>query len=127
MTAREIDTYVGRRLAACRVAQGLELSELAARVRISSRVLARIEAGRREVSAAELLALARVSKVDVGVFFEGLPKHPAEIRAAGASRPSPERLRETEAMLDVFLRIDDPDQRRRIVSLLKACVAAGEY
>ena len=57
-------------------------------------------------------------------FFEGLSKRAGRVPGGAISL---EHVREAEALVAAFQRIPDPDQRRRIVSLLKACVDSGSY
>ncbi|XRQ08626.1 helix-turn-helix domain-containing protein [Actinomadura welshii] len=54
-----LDGLVRKRLRALRVAQGLSLEELAARVHLSQSSLSRIESGRRRLALDQLVALAR--------------------------------------------------------------------
>jgi transcriptional regulator with XRE-family HTH domain len=123
-TANHVNRHVGRKIAVFRVAAGLHLTGLAARTGISARALARIEAGEREADAGQLLALAEALDFPVEVLFERLA---ANLGAKGATAQSPDRLREAEALVAVFHRIADPEHRRRIVTLLKACADSGRY
>jgi transcriptional regulator with XRE-family HTH domain len=122
--ARELIRHVGARISACRLAAGEAPDALAECARIAPRTLARIEAGAREPDVGQLLALARALDVDVAVFFEGLSKRAGRVPGGAISL---EHVREAEALVAAFQRIPDPDQRRRIVSLLKACVDSGSY
>lgn len=122
--ARATNLHVGRRLAALRRARGLTVAALAQGTDTSERVLARVERGTREPDAAMLVALADILGVDVGAFFAGLGGGERGRRALG---PSSQSVAETTALLEVFARIPDEDQRRRIVALLKACVDSGCY
>lgn len=122
--ARELNRHVGRRISACRVAAGLQLVGLAARTSIPVRALRRIEAGHREADVGQLLAIAQALGLPVAALFEGLA---ARRRAARKPAQSPERLGEVEALVNVYRRIGDAEQRRRIVSLLKACAESGSY
>ncbi|TDE37783.1 helix-turn-helix transcriptional regulator [Actinomadura sp. 6K520] len=54
-----LDGLVRKRLRALRMAQGLSLEELAARVHLSQSSLSRIESGRRRLALDQLVALAR--------------------------------------------------------------------
>jgi DNA-binding Xre family transcriptional regulator len=54
-----LDGLVRKRLRALRMAQGLSLEELAARVHLSQSSLSRIETGRRRLALDQLVALAR--------------------------------------------------------------------
>lgn len=123
-TAVELNRHIGRKIAACRKESGLDLVGLAARTRISARTLARIEAGAREADVGQLLAIADALKLSVAALFDGFIARSA---VAPAQLPSAERMRETEVLVQVYRRIADGEQRRRIVALLKACAESGRY
>jgi transcriptional regulator with XRE-family HTH domain len=122
--AVELNRHVGRKIAACRREAGLDLIGLASRTHFSVRTLARIEAGAREADVGQLLAIAEALKLSVAALFDGFM---ARMAIAPAQRPSAERLRETEVLVQVYRRIADAEQRRRIVALLKACAESGRY
>jgi len=119
-----INRHVGCRLAELRTARGLARGELATETRLSARALGRIEAGARELEAASLYELADALGVEMSAFFEGLAPQTVP---QPAGLPTAEQVSEIEALLDAFLTIEDPEQRLRIVQLLKACATSGMY
>jgi transcriptional regulator with XRE-family HTH domain len=122
--ARDVQLRIGQRLAALRTDRGWTLAELEARSGLSPRVAARIERGEREPDVSILIVLADVFDIAVGDLFADLPTPPI---SRGADWPNRESIAETQAMLEAFIRIADEDHRRKIVALLKACVASGQY
>jgi transcriptional regulator with XRE-family HTH domain len=67
-----IDTHVGARVRALRRKRGVTQSDLGAWLGVSYSQVQKYERGIDRISASSLFRLARVFKVPVGSFFEGL-------------------------------------------------------
>lgn len=89
--APDVDAHVGRRLRALRMAAGLSLSALAARMGVSYQQLQKYETGLNRMSAGQMYEACRALGVGAGVLFEGLP---------GPERSGPAALVRLEAVLE---------------------------
>jgi transcriptional regulator with XRE-family HTH domain len=67
---KEITQQMGRRVSTARVLKGLSPEVLAARSGLTCRRLKRFEAGRGQVTADELVMIARILKLPLWFFFE---------------------------------------------------------
>ncbi len=121
---RDLSAAIGRRVSTRRNELGMRKAELERRSGLVRRVLNGVEAGARDPDVATLLALADALDVEVPYFFDDLAVVPP---TAPLDRPSPERVAETEALVEVFSRIPNEDHRRQLIALLKACVKSGHY
>ena len=71
-TSTAIDAHVGARLRALRRGRGVTQSDLGAWLGVSYTQVQKYERGVDRVSAARLFEIARVFKVPIASFFEGL-------------------------------------------------------
>jgi transcriptional regulator with XRE-family HTH domain len=68
----KVDVHVGDRVRRTRQFRGLELTELANRIGVSTRQLHRYEQGMERFAPEHLLKLARILRVSPSFFFNGL-------------------------------------------------------
>lgn len=107
---------LGPRIAALRRDMGLSQAELAHHLGISPSAVGMYEQGRREPSAALLVALARSFKVTTDFLLTGEPGQPADAEAA--ARMLERSLAAAEAALE--RRTDKPFTRQELAVLLAA-------
>ena len=97
-----VDDHVGRRIRECRKALGVSQEKLGDALGISFQQVQKYEIGINRVSASRLWDLAKALDVDVGYFFEGIPKRTSRARkakprkrptAANAKRTKPRKRR----------------------------------
>lgn len=67
-----IDAHVGARIRVLRRGRGVSQSDLGAWLGVSTSQVQKYECGTDRVSASRLFQIARIFKVPVGSFFEGL-------------------------------------------------------
>ena len=87
------------------------------------------ERGANRVGASRLYDLSRVLDVPVSYFFDELVEQRQVAGGAGAStvdpnRPNPIMKRETLELVRAYLRIADPQIKRRVFELTKALATA---
>jgi len=121
---RNLNVAIGAKALQRRAELGLSRADIERRSGVPARVLGDLENGRRDPDSRTLIALADALGVDIPFFFAGLSVASPSIHP---ERPSRDRVQETEALVDAFLRIPDEEHRRQLVSLLKACVKSGRY
>lgn len=116
---------IGVRLRLAREQSGLSQSELAARLSLHAARLAGYESGSARLTARALFEIARTLGRPVAWFFEGLPEATVgqSNAAASAALARPNLTSETQALIDAFDGIRDPETRRDIIRLLRAIAA----
>lgn len=137
-TPDPIDVCIGSRLRLRRLALGFSQETLARALGITFQQIQKYERGTNRIFASRLFHLARVLRVPIGYFFQGLPSEQGAASgdaggaAAGAVEDRPGDLvgrNDTLKLIQAFNRISDPGIRRQICALVK-CVgereAAGE-
>ena len=126
--AHHIDIHAGSRVRARRKALKISQQELAKHLNLTFQQVQKYERGSNRISASKLFEIAQVLQVPVAYFFEGYqtdgvtPQTPASPQAEVH-----EFLRTAEAMDlgTAFLGIQSPEQRRRILDLMRAMAAAA--
>lgn len=68
----QIDAHIGARLRSLRLAHDMAQAELGRRLGVSFMQVQKYESGTNRVSATRLFQIAKVFKVPIGSFFEGL-------------------------------------------------------
>ena len=109
------DVYVGKRLRARRGILGMTQGKLAAELGLTFQQVQKYEKGVNRVSASRLHDLARVLRVPVEFFFQGLPNQASSRSVAPDILDSPEGI----AIARVFARVKSKALRRRIVELVQ--------
>ena len=110
-----VDVYVGTRLRAQRVQEGLSQEELADAIGITFQQLQKYESGQNRISASRLYDLSQVLGVDLNYFVDGMDeatqrKSPAQIH----------RGKSTQSVERAINQHDDPHSRREMLELIKA-------
>ena len=115
-----MDIHVGSRLQQCRTLVGISQMQLAAAVRVKYQQLQKYESGASRISAGRLHQFARVLKVPVSYFFEGLPGG-RKLSKTVTADPSPDVFtrRETLELVRAFHGIDDPGVRKLLLELIE--------
>ena len=117
-----VDVHVGARLRRRRQLLGISQIQLAKAAGISFQLVQKYEAAVNRIAPSRLFAFARALEVDVGWFFDGLPR-------TGPGRVTisvPERnfySRETASLAKAYFRIA-PERRRAILHLIRSMIEA---
>ena len=121
-----IDTHVGARVRLRRMMLGMSQEKLGEHLGITFQQIQKYEKGTNRIGASRMQAIARVLSVPVGFFFEDAP---GVTPIAGEQRFDPaatshvvEFLTSSEGLQlnRAFVRIADPEVRRKLVGLVKA-------
>ena len=117
-----IDARVGQQIRARRVVLDMSQEELGRRLGLTFQQVQKYEKGVNRIGAGRLFELARILRVGILYFYEGvvdqLPGHPAGFAEEGAPPPSPPKS-EAAQLNAAFARISNPQVRKRIVELVK--------
>jgi transcriptional regulator with XRE-family HTH domain len=122
-----IDVHVGSRVRLRRTLLGMSQEKLGDAIGLTFQQVQKYERGANRVGASRLYDLSRVLDVPVSYFFEELGD-PAP--SGGSGEPSDESYksnpmmkRETLELVRAYLRISDPQIKRRLFELAKALAA----
>ncbi len=132
----EVDTHVGARIKLRRSLLGFSQEKLGERLGLTFQQIQKYERGVNRVSASRLHDLGRVLDVPVSFFFDGMGGG-AGVSAAGASGFAEAQdafglssdvlsRKETLDLIGAYWRITDPDQRRRVLDLVKSMAPPRE-
>ena len=126
----EVDLHVGARIKLRRALLGLSQEKLGERLGLTFQQVQKYERGLNRVSASRLHDLGRVLDVPVSFFFDGMaagaagvgPTGPGFAEAQDAFGLSADVLarKDTLDLVGAYWRITDPDQRRRVLDLVKS-------
>lgn len=126
-----IDVHVGSRLRLRRTLLGMSQEKLGDAIGLTFQQVQKYERGANRIGASRLFDLSRVLDVPVSFFFEDLSPaaggdSAAQTKASGTDgyQPNPLMKRETLELVRAFLRIADPQIRRRLFDLTKAIANA---
>jgi transcriptional regulator with XRE-family HTH domain len=122
-----VDVHVGSRVRLRRTLLGMSQEKLGDAIGLTFQQVQKYERGANRIGASRLYDLARVLDVPVAYFFEEL----SDGSAAGgtgehATEPfqsNPMMKRETLELVRAYLRISDPQIKRRLFELAKALAA----
>ncbi len=121
--AHHIDIHVGARVRTRRKALKISQQELAGHLNLTFQQVQKYERGSNRISASKLFEIAQVLQVPVAFFFEGY--HAEGTQTVDHANPQAavhDFLRSAEA-IDLgmaFLGIQSPEQRRRVLDLMRA-------
>ncbi len=131
-TADPIDRYVGSRVRVRRLGLGMSQTKLGQAIGVTFQQVQKYENGANRVGASNLYKMAKAMGVDVGFFYDGMPKSAAKGKGKGArgrgARPSieivgdPTRSREIITLMHNYARIDRLRLRKRVFELVKSLV-----
>lgn len=131
-TPNPIDVHVGKRLRFGRTMQGLSQESIGESIGVTFQQIQKYERGINCIRASKLFELAKVLKVPVTFFFEGLSESLGDkdgegyiIPGAGDSGDGGFNMdltnsRETVELMRAFHRISDPLLRAKILDLVRA-------
>ena len=130
---KAIDAHVGARLRLRRMLLGMSQEKLARTIGLSFQQVQKYECGNNRIGAGRLYDLARALDVPVSFFYEDIAPVPAEPpksaksdaaavkdEAVAVHPGAPVMNRETPELVRAYLKITDPQLRRRVFELAKA-------
>lgn len=125
--ADPIDLAIGSRLRLRRLAMGFSQETLARSLGITFQQIQKYERGTNRIFASRLFHLARVLRVPVSYFFQGIASEGGlSSGSPSAAPPAEETVQEllgrsdTLKLIQAFNRISDPTVRRQIYALVKS-------
>ena len=124
-TGREtIDIHVGARLRSRRKALGITQDELGRALGVSFQQIQKYERGSNRISSARLFEVARVLKVSIGYFYQGLDHTQGVFERFPAEKHVQDFLMTAEGieLAEAFQRVRGPKTRRRIADLIQAMI-----
>jgi transcriptional regulator with XRE-family HTH domain len=123
-----VDIHVGSRVRLRRTLLGMSQEKLGDALGLTFQQVQKYERGANRVGASRLYDLSRVLDVPVAYFFEEFADAPSVAGVAepttDAYQPNPMMKRETLELVRAYLRIADPQIKRRLFELTKALAAA---
>jgi transcriptional regulator with XRE-family HTH domain len=123
-----VDVHVGSRVRLRRTLLGMSQEKLGDALGLTFQQVQKYERGANRIGASRLYDLSRVLDVPVSYFFEEFGDLPAATALGEASadpyQPNPMMKRETLELVRAYLRIADPQIKRRVFELTKALAAA---
>jgi len=121
-----IDVHVGSRLRLRRTLLGMSQEKLGDAIDLTFQQVQKYERGANRIGASRLYELARVLDVPVSYFFEELEADGLsglDGQAAEPRQSNPMMKRETLELVRAYLRISDPQVKRRLFELAKVLAA----
>lgn len=119
-----VDVHVGKRIRHRRWMNGTTQQQLAEAVGIKFQQIQKYETGMNRVSASRLWDIAKVLKVDVSFFFEGMDAKPVADVAAGDMPGDILTDKEALELLRSYYAIPE-NQRRRLFDLARVLSEAA--
>src|ERR1700744_3204857 len=127
-----VDVHVGSRVRLRRTLLGMSQEKLGDALGLTFQQVQKYERGANRVGASRLYDLSRVLDVPVSYFFDEFGDQAAlqggtsagGEEAAEAYQPNPMMKRETLELVRAYLRIADPQIKRRVFDLTKALASA---
>lgn len=123
-----IDVHVGARVRLRRTLLGMSQEKLGDAIGLTFQQVQKYERGANRIGASRLYDLSRVLDVPVSYFFEELgegapPSGGMSEQAGEPYQANPMMKRETLELVRAYLRITDPQIKRRLFELAKALAA----
>ncbi len=122
-----IDVHVGGRIRLRRMMSGLSQERLGEQMGLTFQQIQKYEKGANRVGASRLFQLAQVLKVPVSYFFDDLESDHDNLQPAGFAEPNSQDFvleflnsREGLELNRAFVKIQNPQVRRRILDLIKS-------
>jgi transcriptional regulator with XRE-family HTH domain len=123
-----VDVHVGSRVRLRRTLLGMSQEKLGDAIGLTFQQVQKYERGANRIGASRLFDLSRVLEVPVSFFFEefadGDGRGGARESATEAYDANPMLKRETLELVRAYLRIADPQIKRRLFELTKALASA---
>jgi len=130
---KAVDVHVGSRLRLRRMLLGMSQEKLARTIGLSFQQVQKYECGNNRIGAGRLYDLSRALDVPVSFFYEDIAPAPVEPpksvksdddavkdEAVAVNPGAPVMNRETLELVRAYLKITDPQLRRRVFELAKA-------
>ena len=121
--AHHIDVHAGTRVRLRRKALKISQQELAKHLNLTFQQVQKYERGSNRISASKLFEIAQVLQVPVAYFFEGYQVDGATPQSPASPQAEVHEFLRTAEAMDLgtaFLGIQSPEQRRRILDLMRA-------
>ncbi len=119
-----VDVHVGSRVRLRRTLLGMSQEKLGDAIGLTFQQVQKYERGANRVGASRLYDLARVLDVPVSYFFEELGEASSSAdppdNSSESYQSNPMMKRETLELVRAYLRISDPQIKRRLFELAKA-------
>ena len=125
-----IDKHVGSRVRMRRLLVGMSQEKLGEALGITFQQIQKYEKGANRIGASRLQQIAKILAVPVEFFFEGAPSGDAP--AGFGEMPQPSFVSDFMATAEgvqltrAFIKIADPQVRRRLIDLVEAISAAPQ-
>jgi len=129
--SNHIDVHVGGRVQMGRAARGLSQNDLAEALGITYQQLLKYERGTNRVSSSRLFDLARILRLPMTFFFDGLNEDTASHQSETSQRKilepqtAPTIKRETTELVRIYYQIERRSIRRRLTDLIRAIARAS--
>jgi transcriptional regulator with XRE-family HTH domain len=122
-----IDVHVGKRLRFGRTMQGMSQESIGESIGVTFQQIQKYERGINCIRSSKLFELAKVLKVPVSFFFEGMEKQDGKYSIPGAADSGGGGFdmeltssRESIELMRAFHKITDPQLRGKILDLVRA-------
>jgi transcriptional regulator with XRE-family HTH domain len=124
-----VDKHVGSRVRMRRMMLAMSQEKLGRALGLTFQQVQKYEKGTNRIGASRLQQISRILQVPVAFFFEGapMPFGTADFDEAASPGCFSDFLASTDglALTRAFIRIKDPQLRRRIVDLVEGIAGAG--
>jgi transcriptional regulator with XRE-family HTH domain len=132
MPNNPIDKHVGNRVRMRRIMLQMTQTELANAVGVTFQQVQKYEKGTNRISASRLQQISGILQVPISFFFEGTPEEPGRSKANGSDPVLIDineflASKEGLALVDAFVRIEQPSLRRRILKLVEEIADAEDH
>ena len=124
------DRIIGLRVKAYRDIKGMSQTELGEAVGVTFQQIQKYESGKNKVSVSRLIDMCKILDTSLMSFLTGLTDTTkAQIIAVSDVKQDkllqdPERNKEATELLKIYNSVDDPEDRREILNVLKALASA---
>ncbi len=121
----DIDIEMGRRLRLHRMQRGVGQGELGDAIDVSFQQIQKYENGTNRISAGKLIQIARVLRVPLALFFDGLEEETGDDGARAATTAYHEvqafaGTAEGRRLYRAFMQIEKPETRRSFLRMLES-------
>ena len=108
-----VDAHVGARIRERRQSLGFSLEELSERIGVGPQQLQKYETGANRISASRLFDVTQALGVPIGWFYMGINREPVQ----QVGEPAQDVLAHLSELISVFVRIDEPASRQKLLEL----------
>jgi transcriptional regulator with XRE-family HTH domain len=121
----DFDVEMGRRLRLHRMQRGIGQSDLGDAIDVSFQQVQKYENGTNRISAGKLIHIARVLRVPLALFFDGLENEASDDTARATTTAYQEiqsfaATAEGRRLYRAFMRIEKPETRRHFLRMLES-------